>query len=350
MKVLVLSTDDGGCAYYRVYEPVRASRLLGVDVTAATDVEVLAEYFPGTGLTSVSEVQTDADVIVIQRPMDNAFTSLIQQAKRQGIATIVELDDDFESVHPNNVAADTLHAFKGHGPQWIRAAAEAADHVIVSTPALTKYAPHGRVSVLRNCVPESIFDVKPAYERERDGISVGWTGTIQTHPTDLQQTKGALRDVTKDGVFVVGDGRQVLTALRLPESSPFYATGWMDGMDAYYEAITGMDVGMVPLDIIPFNQAKSALKGLEMAALGVPFVASPTREYERLAAYGVGTVAKGPSDWARKLNRLTQRESERVKIAKQYQEIIYNEMTYEKNAEGWVSAWETALRHRRSQP
>lgn len=350
MKVLALSTDDGGCAHYRIYEPVRAARLLGADVTTDTGVDVVAETNTKTGLTVVNEIQTDADVIVIQRPMDNAFTSMIRQAKRQGIATIVELDDDFESVHPNNVAADYLHSFKGHGPEWVRTAAEAADHVIVSTTALTKYAPHGRVSVLRNCVPESIFDVKPAYERGHEGVRVGWTGTIQTHPTDLQQTKGGLRDVVKDGIYVVGDGRQVLTALRLPETSPFDATGWVDGMDAYYEAITGMDVGMVPLDLIPFNQAKSALKGLEMAALGVPFVASPTREYERLAAYGVGAVAKGPSDWARKLNRLTQREAERVKIAKQYQEIIYNEMTYEKNAEGWVSAWETALRHRRSQP
>ena len=38
-------------------------------------------------------------------------------------------------------------------------------------------------------------------------------------------------------------------------------------------AIDNITVGMVPLALTPFNQAKSYIKGLEFAARGVPFVA-----------------------------------------------------------------------------
>jgi glycosyltransferase involved in cell wall biosynthesis len=349
MKVLLLIADQGGCAFYRMKEPARVARLLGVDVEIDDHIDVDAETDPLTKVVKVKEVKTDADLIVIQRPLNNAFTSMIEQAKRQGIATAVELDDDFEMLHRSNMAYESTFNTKGYGPNWLKAAASAADLFITSTPALARYASHDRVEVLRNCVPASIFEYTPAYERERDSDVpvVGWTGTIQTHPTDLQETKGALRDIPEHHLHTIGDGTGVLRALQLPPEHPYTYDEWLP-LENYHDAIAQMDIGIVPLEISPFNQAKSALKGLEMAALGVPFVASPTREYERLALYGVGTTAKGPSAWTKQLTRLIERPKERVRLAKQYRETVYNEMVYERNAHGWIRAWEKAIKHRKS--
>lgn len=364
MKVLLLIADQGGCAFYRMKEPARVASILGVDVTIDTNISVHATKDPNTGLTTVQEVHSDADLIVIQRPLNNAFVSMIEQANRQGIATAVELDDDFEMLHRSNMAYDATFNTPGYGPQYLRAAASAADLFTVSTPALAKYASHDRVEVLRNNVPARIFENTPAYERERDTDLpvVGWTGTIQTHPGDLEMTRRALRDIdysglTKPeeiasvepsfGLHIVGDGGGVLNALGLPATHPHHFTDWLP-MEDYYDAIGGMDIGMVPLEISPFNQAKSALKGLEMAAMGVPFVASPTREYERLAAHGVGTIAKGPSAWRKQISQLIENPKRRVQIAKQYRETVYNEMVYERNADSWVRAWEKAIVHRKS--
>lgn len=349
MKVLALASDHGGCAFYRIEEPARVTRRLGVDITVSRNLDVAAETDPKTGVTTVHEIHTDADVIVFQRPLNNAFASAIRQAKRQGIATVVELDDDFDTLHSHNYAAHAMKYAKGESPEWLRTAASEADLVTVSTPALMKYArPHDRGVVLRNCVPRSIFDITPAYERDHAEVRLGWSGTVQTHPTDLQETRGAMRDL-KPSLYIVGDGEMVRRNLSLPMGTPMEATGWVDRKD-YFEAMTGMDVGIVPLELSPFNQAKSALKGIEMAALGIPFVASPTREYERAEVYGLGSTATGPGAWRKKVGQLLSDDRRRLKLAKQYREIVYNGMVYEDAALGWVEAWEAAIQFRKAHP
>jgi glycosyltransferase involved in cell wall biosynthesis len=351
MKVLALSADQGGCHFYRIGEPSRVAKALGVDVMNETEVQVDASIDQQTKMTTVHEIHTDADLIIIQRPMDNAFTSLLAQAKRQGIATIVELDDDFHSIHRKNIAYDMINGKEHMGPQWVAAAARSADHVTVSTTALAKYAPHGRYTVLRNCVPESIFDIKASMPL-RDKQVIGWTGTVQTHPTDLLVTRGAVGQVAENNglsLGIVGDGGSVRDHLGLHSDTPLSATGWVD-IEYYYTTMaTTMDIGIVPLEMSAFNQAKSSIKGLEMAALGIPFVASPTREYELLEVHGVGKTAKSPGEWRKHLQRWIDRPSEMEKNIKHYQSVIKSEMTYEANGAKWVDAWQRAIDYRKSQ-
>lgn len=351
MKVLALSADIGsGIDFYRMTEPARVARGLGVEVIVDDGLNADITIDPDTQMATVHEVFTDADVLVIQRPIRQIWTSLIEQAKRQGIATIVEIDDDFSTIHRMNAAYQEPNATEPSNPYWITQACLAADHVSVSTPALEKYAPHGRFSVLRNCVPESALSIVP--NTTFSSPVIGWTGTTQTHPTDLQAAKGGIGQVvTKNKVplGIVGDGEDVLTFLSVPWQTPIKATGWVPREDYMQAMADSMTIGVVPLEISPFNQAKSALKGLEMAALGIPFVASPTREYERLEAYGIGKTAKGPGDWRRHLQRLLDRPAEREKLAEQYRETLYNEsMLYELSAHQWVSVWERAMEYRKS--
>jgi glycosyltransferase involved in cell wall biosynthesis len=109
-----------------------------------------------------------------------------------------------------------------------------------------------------------------------------------------------------------------------------------------------LDIGIVPLEISPFNQAKSALKGLEYAALGIPFIASPTREYERLELYGVGKTAKTPAEWRKHLQRMIDRTSETERIANENRAKIREEHTYRVNAPQWIEAWEKAIAYRKT--
>ena len=351
MKVLALSADQGGCNFYRIGEPSRVAKALGVEVMNETEVMVEATVDQSTNMTTVHEIKTDADLIILQRPMDNAFTSLIEQAKRQGIATIVELDDDFHSIHRKNMAYDIINGKKDMGPQWIAAAARAADHVTVSTTALAKYAPHGRYTVLRNCVPESIFDINvnvPAGDKP----VIGWTGTVQTHPVDLLAPRGVIGLLVEENrlaVGIVGDGGSVREHLGLHSNTIMSVTGWVDLEDYYATIASTMNIGVVPLEISAFNQAKSSIKGLEMAALGIPFIATPTREYELLEIHGVGKTAKSPGQWRKHLQRWLDRPSEMERNLEQYQSVIKSEMTYEINGMDWVDTWQRAIDYRKSQ-
>lgn len=348
MKVLGLAADSGGCGLYRMRAPAEAIARLGVDVTIDTEVEVSA-YTNSEGLVTVDEVRTDADLIIFQRPLDNAMTAVIKQAKRQGIATMVEIDDDFSTVHTRNVAHDAMVG-KTSGNQWVVEASSLADHVSISTPQLAKYARHGRYSILRNCVPDSIFEIS-APKSDQNWPRIGWTGTVQTHPTDLQVTRGRVGEVLKTNGLpfnVIGDGDKVSAFLGLSPETSVYATGWVQ-LDLYYQHLYSfLDIGIVPLEMSPFNQAKSYLKGLEYAALGIPFVASPTREYELLEIHGIGKTAKSPGDWRKHLQRMIDRPAETERIARESRDRIEAEFTYSVNAPKWIEAWEKAIDYRKT--
>lgn len=351
MKVLALAADEGGCGFYRVRAPSDEVRKLGVDVEVSDGVDASASM-DKDGMVTVHEVRTDADLIVFQRPLDNSMTAVMLQAQRQGIATIVEIDDDFSSVHTGNIAHQHMHGKKSTGAQWVEKAASLADHVTVSTPQLTKYARHGRSSILRNCVPDSIFQTKSKASTP-DAPRIGWTGSVQTHPTDLQATKGAIRDVLRANnlaFYVVGDGEYVATNLSLDKHTPVYNTGWVD-LDLYYESMKSfIDIGIVPLELSPFNEAKSSLKGMEYAALGIPFVASPTREYQRLEAYGIGKTAKTPSEWRKHVQRIMDRTSETERLVVEARGRMEADHTYSVNAPKWLEAWEKAIDYRKTRP
>lgn len=348
MKVLALAADSGGCGFYRLRAPAAEAAKLGVEITVEDGINVDATK-DENGLVEVQRINSDPDLIIIQRPLDNAMTAVLKQAKRQGIATIVEIDDDFSTVHTRNVAHSAMNG-KSMGHQWVQTAADLADHVTVSTPQLTKYARHGRFSVLRNCVPDSIFTVRPA-KSDQIWPRIGWSGTVQTHPTDLQETKGRIGEVLKANGLpfnVVGDGKYVARNLGLYPETEVFSTGWVQ-LDMFYQYLYSfVDIGIVPLELSPFNQAKSALKGLEFAALGIPFVASPTREYERLEAYGVGKTAKSPGDWKKHLQRMIDRPAETERIAKESRDRIEAEHTYSVNAPQWIEAWEKAIHYRKT--
>ena len=60
----------------------------------------------------------------------------------------------------------------------------------------------------------------------------------------------------------------------------------------------------MPLTDIPFNHAKSYIKGLEYACGGVPFVASYSPQYEELVEkHGIGQLARSPQEYVRLLKK-----------------------------------------------
>ena len=75
------------------------------------------------------------------------------------------------------------------------------------------------------------------------------------------------------------------------------STQMMTRIDEYPNLLSRFHVGLIPLTRKPFNEAKSNLKGLEYAAAGIPFIATPTEEYRVLHASGVGRLAESEDEW-----------------------------------------------------
>lgn len=350
-KVYMAVGDKGGSGFYRMLEPARVARQCGVTVEISNHIPIDGVQHANEIAPRVEDILTDADVLILQRPLLGTFCDVISLAQAKGIACVVELDDDFEHVHENNIAWKSIQpeTRKEVNWKWLKKACAMADWVTVSTSALTRYAPHGRVSVLRNRVPASYLDL-PRGARIEGGTRVGWTGTLQTHPNDLQVTNGmAWRAIEEAnaGFCVIGDGDGIHGPLRIPRNIDIPMTGWVK-LEEYmpYVALL-LDVGIVPLELTKFNGCKSFLKGLEYASAGIPFVASPTEEYQLLAREGVGTLASKPMDWLKRLRPLLTDDAYREEVGETAKKIIQRQYLYEDAGELWVNAWRKAIIRRR---
>lgn len=280
------------------------------------------------------DIDFDADVIVFQRVLDRRRYELLCVLKEAGITVVVEIDDDFHAIHKLNAAwkgTSPLHSPESNR-DWLMRACQVADLVTVTTPALAeRYGEHGRVAILPNYVPARYLDIAG----QRDGDRIGWSGSIATHPGDLQVTGGAIAEVAGARVAVVGTGKLVAEALKVETVE---SGGWLP-IDEYPHAVARFDVGIVPLRKSAFNEAKSSLKGLEMAAVGVPFVATPTGPYRALAEEGIGWLADSPDEWRAKVSLLIADHDLRAELGQRWRQVVRERFTIEQHAVDWWGAW-----------
>ena len=191
------------------------------------------------------------------------------------------------------------------------------------------------------------------FEEVTEGRTVvGWTGDLEFHAGDLTVVGDGVRRATRshNGVFVnLGDERGG-PAMGFGDGEalwhPWVKLGDDFGNFQYPGYIKNFDIGLVPLRDFRFNHAKSWLKGLEYAALGVPFVASPVAEYKMLKTLGAGDLAAQKHDWYRVVARLLQDPAYRAERAAEGR-LFAATQTYEKQAYKWAEAWDVALSNRK---
>lgn len=343
---------DDGSAHYRMVLPSRALAMepgLRVLRGAAAPTPVIGwslrfpGAFPPPGVRALAVKPLDVDVVVIQRPLHHWWPDLVPLIQATGTAVVVDLDDDFSCIDPNNVAYEPCN-HPGRNWHFLAKTCLAADLVTTTTPALARrFAPHGRFRVLPNVVPEAYLHTTGT--RDPSVVTVGWSGSVETHPGDLDVTHGAVaRSVEAHGarMAVVGTGAGVQAGLGLSE--PPVACGWVP-LSTYPSAVASFDIGIVPLRDTEFSRAKSSLKMSEMASLGVPPVVSPTDDNLRTHRLGVGVVAARPREWGREVRRLLTDDVYRSDLAASSRAAMASQ-TVEGNAWRWAEAWVDAYRNR----
>jgi glycosyltransferase involved in cell wall biosynthesis len=300
-------------AHYRLIHP---ARVLGVSV-----------------VTSVDSVGT-ADTIVTNRPLTAKQRAVIEMWADEGRRVIVDMDDDFDAI-PRG------HKLYGRHPTVdLHRACEAATAVTCSTPALVERYGHGHGALIRNGIPENVLDVRRAGRREPRPW-IGWYASLASHPHDAPALGNAVAKALAerpDTEFVyAGPDHDVGPLSRILGIPSVRGLGFFS-IEGLYRVIAEFDVGVVPLDLSPFNRAKSWLKGLEMAALGVPVIASPTDEYREMARQCGCTLASNEEDWARWLGyvtRIREYREHRVKCGRDFA----RRHTIERRIDEWRAVW-----------
>jgi len=299
----------------------------------------------------------DMDLIIFTRVLAERLVSVIRWIREQGIKVIVDMDDDFRNMPSNAPSRDMLNPNYNPRYNWrhFLQAAREADWVTCSTPDLQRYAPN-HSTVLRNAIPSFYLRIDP--HKLTEPRVVGWSGTVRSHPGDLDVTRGGVARAVyeADAKFVViGEPDGVQRALGLEE--PPLCTGRL-GHPEYAKQLAHFDVGIVPLENNRYTQAKSAITPLSMSALGVWWVGSRSPEYIRFYAQLYDVIKRlsphlsppaaladpRARDWRREVLRgLRVPENERKEAVAQVRQYIEGHHTVEGNAYKRLAIWEQVV-------
>jgi glycosyltransferase involved in cell wall biosynthesis len=269
----------------------------------------------------------NCDIIYMQRVMFEDVPERIMEARANGQIIINDLDDWYWGLSPSNGAWAASHP-KNNPSENInhyKRCLAASTVVTVSTPYLAERISKwvSRPIVL---IPNFVDTNKFSLREQSDAESpiVGWVGSTGHRSGDLETMRGILGPMADAGKirlhhsghiqgrksFAEGIGVDVEKVSTLPMAAP-----------SDYQNLFQFDVGLVPLSSAPFNNAKSAIKGLEYSSAGIPFIAANSQAYVSLAEEGVGLVASKPKEWIANINKLRDPDL-RIELGREYRRIV----------------------------
>lgn len=266
-----------------------------------------------TGFGIVNDEKTARfgfDVVSMKLLMERWIPHQIKVAQALGQRVINDVDDLYDDIHEGNMAKNATDPEKNRvrNRDHYREAILQSDTITVSTPILkTHYEEMGHpdVRLVRNGINPLQFKFQEPVYRKRPVI--GWVGAVDWRSGDLEALKSWLPGFLKEHRLTfhhsghVPGHKPLGAVLGLPDDT--YTWSAMVPFTRLH-TLYQFDIGLVPLTPIPFNEAKSALKGLEYAASGIAYVASSSSEYRLLAEDGCGRTASSDTEWLAQLGRL----------------------------------------------
>lgn len=278
-EILFLGVGDSAVCWYRCALPAMN---IGADWCG-----VLGDP-PGLGIkTGIVKHDTrlptysDYKVVVIQQPFGQKWLGLIRNLQRQGIKVIYEVDDYLHAVK-NQKHHDFAASYSKDRLREFEMCMRVCDAMICSTEYLgRRYRKFNRsVHVCRNGIDTARYNLtKP----ERPTVNIGWAGATGHRGTLVEWMNEVVLPVMKEnentcfvsvgdpGIAqaikpVVGEGRSI--------GVPFIP------LENYPAAMAMMDVALGPVGDGNWYRAKSDLRFLEAAALGIPIVADERLYYD----------------------------------------------------------------------
>lgn len=342
----IAPSGSRGSTFIRVALPLghekAQNRLLAVLLPVAFTSRELTDWIDRLGIQTIL-VQRDA-------LDEDAARSLVEMCRAKEVGIVLDIDDNLFEASESHADFESFKSKIG----GVRYIAESADQVIVSTPNLLKaFLPLNRKTLaVRNTLDEWLwFSPGPALPRSvaPDTIIAGYMGT-KTHAADLEMIREPFlrareRLLRKRGL------KLVLQLIGVTEEDPslirWYERLEVSGRDIPYPRFVRWlrhrvtwDFALAPLVPNEFNEAKSAIKFLEYAALGVPGIFSDVGEYGSTIEHGeTGLLVASDrvQEWGQAIFELASNRPLREKLATNARRELLNRHLLGDAVPTWLS-------------
>jgi glycosyltransferase involved in cell wall biosynthesis len=311
------------CGYIRLLLPLDHPTIGGTFDIVLADAETIFDR--------------KANIIVTQRyaiPDEETANRLADHAHRTGAKLVFDLDDDLLDIPDTHPDARTLQPFA----KAVRRMLTVADAVWVSTPGLADRLASIRPDaiVIENRLDERIWSAGPAPTPFWDDpVRILCMGT-SSHDRDFALIEPVLlRLKTEYDDRVVIDVLGMTVRSDLPEelnrigpsthasrSYPGFVN-WLTSMQPRWH------IGLAPLLDTPFNRAKSPIKAMDYAAMGLTVLASDMPVYRGSIADGPAgqLVANDPRAWHAALDWLIRDQDLRERGAIRARQAFHTQAT-----------------------
>lgn len=350
MKVGFGSTDWSGSIYDAKGSPapgganyVRFQQCVPYLPYACVSGRIVAGPNRGVGVLDWrGTTHYDCDVIIMQRAMHRMVLDALLE-RQSGPPIINDLDDWYWGLHPENrafAAVDPHHNIDSNIDIY-KQILQISNLVTVSTPFLqekvSNFFNQRNVRLIENCVDvETFYKRRMRYKRP----IVGWVGSTGHRSGDLDLVAGLFGSSTQlhhSGHF----SQHPYFADLLKVKPQQVRTLPLMAPSEYVKKAFCFDIGIAPLTETDFNTAKSAIKILEYAAAGVPFIASPSSEYKRVhTSFKFGRIAVKREDWLQHIHELRDTKV-RAEEARHNLRIVAENFAVDRMAAEWMAAIES---------
>jgi tetratricopeptide (TPR) repeat protein len=294
---------------YRTSQPCRA--LGGVDNVTVVSGSLLSPAIAASGLLD------NADVLVMCDVVDADFLPVIDARRRQRRLSGYEVNDNFlapQSWNPTAYLASNLVS-RSLSSQLARQ----SDFLQSTVAELDRRFAH--LNPRRVVFPNQLWEMPAPIARPAAAagapVTIGWGGSFG-HRDDLKWSVPALRAVIgrhpEARLAIMGDPTFCEMFAWVPQER--FAFTPAGNIDAYYNFLRQVDIGLAPLLPTDFNRCRSDIKFLEYAAHGVLAICSDLEPYRGAVENNVtGFLVDGAASLEAALDRAIGHPEERRAIA-----------------------------------
>ncbi len=306
--VIVAEMSLPQCRKYRVLQKYELLKKLGYG----------AKYYSWQDVPAVlAGLQCASHLLLYRAPDQDITRQYLAEAKRLGLKVFYDIDDPIfdRDIYAANRNLDMLSsAEKGQllaSTESYRSLMADCDGVIVSTSGMASAAAiHFPRSVLwPNLIDQETMACATSVsvvDKNPERIVLGYMSGSRAHENDFRIIENTLLELLAAYPNV---DLQICGFLNLPESfNPYQDRIRMKTFSSYqhyFDALSGVDVNLIPLLDDQFNHCKSAIRYFEASLMKVPTVASAVGQFSEVIKQGEnGYCAATSEQWLSIIEKL----------------------------------------------